>query len=364
MLACAACDGLWWPAGALGRWLETQDDLAYPNPESVPPAAITASTCPDDPGVCLVRVPYAPMARVAVLRCPYCVGLWLPRGSLPTLRALAETVALRSVAPAPEAGSALVDPDAPTMPPLSLRHCALSLPVAVLWALVWRLLPFGRLLPGGVRIPLHELGHTLAAWATGHFAVPIPLGLTLSSEGRSAVVVLGCPLVGIGLAAWAARRRRWPAVGLCLGLILGQLGLTFGLTLHQHQELLLWWGCGGELALSALLAASFYAALSPRWRWDLARWMAFPVGVYVLVDQTLSWWATRSDPDRIPWGGAFSTDGDMDQLHGAFGWSEAALTRGYLRLAGASFALVVLVWFVATAQAWRRSRGATLGTVP
>lgn len=364
LCACGDCDGMWWPEGALARWMQTPHDLAYPDPESVPAAATSAWVCPDDPGVCLVRVPYAPLARLSVLRCPYCAGLWVARNDLAPLRALADVRARRVVAAEAAAPPPLVDPDAPVMPPLSLRHRALSLPAALAWALLWRALPFGRLLPGGVRVPLHELGHATAAWATGHFAVPIPLGLTLSSDDRSVVVIGGCAAVALGVSGYAVVRRRWGVAALALGLWGVQLALTFGLDRAEHRALLLWAGCAGELVLSALLAASFYARMRPRLRWDLARWLAFPVGVYVLLDQSLTWWSTRTDPDRIPWGGAFSTDGDMDQLHTAFGWSEAAITRSYLRLAAAAFVLLALVWATSTARAWWRTRdraaGATL----
>jgi len=336
--------------------MQSLDDLAYPNPDDLPPASTTDLLCPADAGVCLVRVPYAPRARIVLLRCPYCAGLWLSRADLTPLRTLADTLARRSLADAAEKPAALLDPDAPVMPPLSLRHRAWSLPVALLWALVWRALPFGRLLPGGVRIPLHELGHATAAWVCGHFAVPIPIGLTLSGQGRSVVLLLGCALVGLGVAGWSLLRRRWVVAAVSLGLLALQWTLTAGLSLDQHRELLLWAGCAGEFVWPTVLAALFYARLPPRARWDLARWLAFPVGVYVLLDQTLLWWATRSDADRIPWGGAFSTDGDMDQLNTAFGWSETALTRGYLRLAAVCWLVLLGVWSVATARAALRSR--------
>lgn len=354
---CPTCAGYWFDPGELARLLETVEDLAFRDPDAMPLAATTAHTCAVDEGVCLVRVPYREASPWAVLRCPYCRGLWVEAATLPVLRKLAAEKPLALVALETEADRSYPnDPDRPECEPLRLRQVAASLPLALGASLVWRLLPFSRFIPGGVRVPLHELGHATVAWFTGHMAVPIPIGLTLSSQDRSVIVCVGLP----ALCGWRALQRgRAGAYGAALGWGLAgvtQLGLTWGLDLGAHERWLLLGGCGGEFVFAALLVALFHRTMGRQYRWDLARWMALAIGAFVLVDQTLFWRRARADSDYFPWGAAFSDDGDMDRLHDQYGWSENALTGFYLDLATLCFAAAFVVWALALGRAWRAQR--------
>lgn len=347
---CAPCGGAFFPRGALARALGAETDL-----RADPPAhALDEGPCPDCGAVLMKRVPFAPLLPLTVLRCPYCEGVFAQLRDLPAMRA--SSSARRPAAPAAPVAIA-VDPDRPGFTPLSLRQTLLAMPVAFALAALLRGSTLAKIVLGGVRIPLHELGHASVAWLSGYSALPVPFGVTWISRERSVLTGL---VIAAGIAAAATRLARagaWAWAALVGALLLPQAALSLVARDATRQMLITFAGSGAELVFAALLVALFHARLPDRARWEHARWIALAVGAFVLVDKTLDWRAARFDDDLIPWASVMGDDGDMQRLTRDHGWSTGALARRYAALAHACCALTLAAWTASAARAWR-DRGA------
>ena len=205
----------------------------------------------------------------------------------------------------------------------------------------------------------HELGHTVTAWLSGRTAFPIPVLVTFIARDRltplSLAVVVGL-LVAAGLAARARR------IGLAL-ITVSFAALAIDLSfILSPEESLLWvtfGGCGGEIVLSALVAASFYAAFPSRLRWDFWRWPFVLVACCVFVNADHSWRVVASDPARLPRGTAMSgsrdANGDMDKLLRG-GWTPEGIADAYLGIADAAWVALGILYGVCVARAVIRAR--------
>jgi hypothetical protein len=147
---------------------------------------------------------------------------------------------------------------------------------------------------------IHELGHAVAAWLCGRFAVPGPW-FTPMGSGRSLIVVL---LVAAALVAGAVRlwgqSRPW-SVAL-LALLPVQLYCSFGLGERQATAFIIWSGDGGCLVLGTLLMLSLYARKQSQIRVGWLRWGFLVIGAAAWADGFATWWAARTDRDAIPFG--------------------------------------------------------------
>jgi hypothetical protein len=203
----------------------------------------------------------------------------------------------------------------------------------------------------------HELGHTFAAWLSGRFALPIPAILTFISVDRSAVLssIVLAPLLG-GM-VWAARRRRVTLALVLATLAAVSIDLSFLTTNAQSLMWLAFAGCGGEILLSALVAASFYAPLPARARWDFWRWPFVLVACCVLVNADHQWRTISADVELLPRGtameGSRDANGDMDKLLRA-GWTSEEIAGAYVGLADVAWLGLGALYAVRLARAWRR----------
>lgn len=279
---------------------------------------------------------------VAVSRCPYCAGVIARLGDLP---------ALLATAPRPRRGHARMPaPASPPRPTLRGWIELGALPLALGGAWVLQGSGLARLVLGGARIPLHELGHALMGWLCGYSAVPIPFGMTYRSAERSwgawALVA-----AGLGALGWRLWRRRSTALAALCGVALAaQTGCTWATTRATRELLFTFGGSAGELVLSAALLGMFHLALPARWRWDRARWIALLVAAFILVEQTLRWRGARLDHGLIPWGSVMGADGDMQRLMRDHGWAPSRIASRYTLVAHLSLALTAASWLAALAR--------------
>lgn len=179
------------------------------------------------------------------------------------------------------------------------RMFAIPVALVVAWGLVHAGFP-RMLLRTVLSMWIHELGHAVAAWMCGRFAVPGPW-FTPVGAGRSWIVVL---LVVAALLYGALRlwrgHRPW-AVLLFLLLPL-QLYCTFGLSGRRADAFFIWSGDGGCMVIGTLLMLSFYARKESQLRVGWLRWGFLVIGAAAFADPFATWWAARSDHDEIPFG--------------------------------------------------------------
>ncbi|MEZ4390528.1 MAG: zf-TFIIB domain-containing protein [Polyangiales bacterium] len=354
---CPSCDGAFFARGALAKTLGAERDLRDPDAEGEP----SELACPACESVLMERVRVAPDAALTVSRCPYCEGVFARLQDLPAMRALAPAPRPRARAPQePEALAPSRDDDDEVTPRLSLRQSALALPLAALVAWALRASMFAKIVLGGARIPLHELGHATAAWLSGFNAVPVPFGVTWISRERSLAMV-ALLAAGLGAAIWRLARARAFAWAALFAALLGTQAVMTGVISAPARQLAITFaGSGGELVYAALLVALFHARLPARLRWDQARWIALAIGAFILLDKTLDWRAARYDDDLIPWSSVMGQDGDMQRLERDHGWTPWIISTRYALLAHACCAAAVASWLASVAGAWtRRARQGT-----
>jgi Zn-finger nucleic acid-binding protein len=367
---CPSCKGAWFDPGELAQVLHTARDLRDA-PDELPAAAPDAPLCPRCPGVCLVTVPYARSSGAPTLaRCPYCEGHFAPLTALAAMRALdAPRARLKprtaSVAAPPKplavteavaVAMPAVDPDAPPDEAMTLREAALGVPVAFAAVALVRATGVGNFLLQGIRVSLHELGHASAAWACANVSVPLPIGVTFTSPGRSYAVhalALGASAAGV----WAGLRAKTVApVAVCGAYGVLSLVCTWGLSEASQDAVRVFMGCGGELVLGALLVVLAHARMPPRMRWASFRWVALSLGACCFVSAALFWREAARDWNLIPWDAALADTGDMTKLRDDHGWNELKITARYVALAWACLAAVAVAQLAAVARAWRRGR--------
>lgn len=174
---------------------------------------------------------------------------------------------------------------------------------------------------------LHELGHAVASWSCGVFAVPLPW-LTLGGSARSPFFVV---LLFAGLAAlgWRKPEAR-PVAGAFAVLLVAGLLLPF----RHATTFIVFSGDGGAMVFGALLLLA--AMLLPddaRAARGGLRWGYLAVGAGAFVDAFLTWVRAWRDVAELPFGRSESSGlSDASRLVDVSGWSEQGLVRSHLAL--------------------------------
>lgn len=201
-------------------------------------------------------------------------------------------------------------------------------------------------------IPLHEMGHAIAAWMTGHFAVPLgaivpTAGLTLIGQERHMwVYLIFFSLFGyLGFKAWVSKLYYLVIIS---GLyITASVYLSYSLSDAQMSTFFFYGGIAGEFILSTILILSFYQPSFKKLRWDFFRYPFLLMGSMAFVNSVDMWLRIQSKLSSIPFGTAISSDGaadangDMNRLV-ASGWSQDQIISRYLMLAKIGFWLILI----------------------
>ena len=225
---------------------------------------------------------------------------------------------------------------------LEARLRRFAIPGALLFALALHAGALGRfLMRTFFSMPVHELGHTVAAWLCGIVAVPTLWKTIMFSESRG----FAAPLLVAGALLWFiykdAHQQRTLQVRLGTALLVLQVVCTFLLPLHSALALISFAGDGGAMILAVLLMSSFYARRESQLVVGWLRWGFLVIGASTFVDIFSVWWSARTDPDAIPFG---ENEGvglsDASQLSDMHGWSASTLVSRYLLLG--AICLVVL----------------------
>jgi hypothetical protein len=188
---------------------------------------------------------------------------------------------------------------------------------------------------------LHELGHALASWCCGVFAVPLPW-LTLGGGSRSPVfiVLLFGVLGGLGW-RWRTERQRLavlsvPAVVLLIGLLV---------PFRHATTFIVFSGDGGAMVLGTVLMLG--AVLLPddaRLSRGALRWGYLVIGAGAFMDAFITWVRSWRDFAELPFGRSEASGlSDALRLVDVSGWSEAGLVRAYLALGLVCLAVLAVV---------------------
>jgi hypothetical protein len=259
------------------------------------------------------------------------------------------------VAPAAAAAPAVTTVVTPAMmeleqpdvedPELEWKFCLAAIPAALLLALVFNAwVPFVQRI---LTMPVHELGHAVAAWFCGYAAIPTPLWVTYTPESRGFVapVLLFGALAYMAWRAW--RVEVWPLVGAAGALFLLQLYCTFGIREKTAQMLITFGGDAMGMVLGTALMASFFFGKKTNLYKGSLRWGFVCIGAAAYVDMFGTWVRARYDTARIPFGEQERAGpSDASKLTDVYGWTDVELVRRHL-LVGA-----VCLLALAAVYAW------------
>ena len=207
----------------------------------------------------------------------------------------------------------------------------------------------------GLKIWLHEWGHATIAWLSGYRAIPLPFGWTNVDDTHSFWVYLSV-LALISLFGWSSWReqRRW-GMGVAIGLMLIQFGLTWGISADTFGMLLAFGGIGGEFYLCALLMITFFFPLPHSFRWDVNRFPVVFSAALTFWDAFFLWNKIDRGQAFIPWGTLFGGEGDsagdMDILV-AYGWNYDRIIDTYNSIGDLCLLVITGVYGYAIFQAY------------
>ena len=195
---------------------------------------------------------------------------------------------------------------------------------------------------------LHELGHALAAWLCGQWAVPLPwFTFTFGRNPLVSVLVFG----GAAGLLWSGRQRQAPAL-LAAGGALALAGAVGHLLPPRTQELVfVFGGAAGAMLLGALVASAFLLPPGGRALQGGLRWGWLAIGAISWADATHLWVLARRDVANLPFGLEDGTESDATKLVERFHWAEDALVARHLAVAALALGLALLAWGVVL---WRR----------
>lgn len=191
-------------------------------------------------------------------------------------------------------------------------------------------------------MPLHELGHALASWLTGAWAIPL-LWFTPMGDTRSGFVVV---LELAALGAWAAYSRRharplWPVI-----TVAAMFGVGLLLSSPARLAFVTFAGDGGALLLGTLLMAAFLLPDGLRVTRGGLRWGYLVIGAGAYANVASEWFASWRDRTNIAFGRIEGVGlSDASKLVDVYGWTDRRLVYSYVALSVVcALALMVVVF--------------------
>jgi hypothetical protein len=248
-----------------------------------------------------------------------------------------------------------VDPEERVDSELELKFCIAAIPAFLALGFVMHLV-----LPGVQRLaftmPVHELGHAVAAWFCGYFAIPtLWVTLMFGERGFLMPLVLAGLFGWLGLRAW--RAEKWLHVALCAGAIaLVAIG-SFGLKERTARMLFAFGGDALGMVIGALLMASFFFGKGTQLYRGALRWGFGVIGGGAFVSIFALWWGARTDTGLIPFGEQERAGhSDATTLTEEFAWTDEQLVSRHVMVGVASLAALALVYAWGVWRAWRYTR--------
>jgi hypothetical protein len=352
---CRACKG-WWcsfkQAMQLGVIAQTQMDEAN---------NLKMAICPGCSAQSLAPVSAVIAVAIRPLACKTCCGIWIQHATMSQIKAKPAQEKISAADNSLEAinkakqmlrqhGIALAD-DEDVLANNRAMHeyhplmSAAAIPVCALAVWLICLTQIGKLVQfATVGMWLHELGHAVAAWLSGSFAIPL-LFFTFTT-GKQTIFVVLAVIAAAFLMLWKGWRQRLP-----FWLILGGISLCMlfaKAVLLDDAQRAIWIsysGIGGELVLGTLCIVSFFYTVYRRPSWKLMRYAALFLGMAVFLPEWLNWIAISAGTEPFPLGSLIhgSEEGDMNRLL-ASGLTQADIIESYLSLAHYCLFIIIAHW--------------------
>ena len=191
-------------------------------------------------------------------------------------------------------------------------------------------------------MPLHELGHAVTAWLSGHNAIPT-FWFTHTSAERG----YSCALLLLGIYAvllrygYRTRQKYWYA--LVAALFIVQLYATFVINRETADMLIIFGGDGMGMVLATFMMSTFYMGKETQLYKGSVRWGLLFWGAAAFMDMFMAWWQGQHDIARVGYGttgGAFT---DAYRLINEYAWNWTDMIHRHLYVGyGCLFALTVI----------------------
>ena len=292
--------------------------------------------------------PWCNAPRVNAASCPRCGANYSKAEAIKTQ---GKAVAV----PLPQPEVTIVLQDRPVDDPvLEFKLCVAAIPAALLLGAL-----FHYLTPGLQRIvfgmPLHELGHAVAAWFCGHWAIPT-LWKTLVAEERGIVMplILAGALAFMMFSAYKAEKIYLVVLGAVL-LAVQAFG-TFYIRDVTAEMVFTFGGDGIGMVLAVMLMATFFFGKRTQLYTGWLRWGFLVIGAAAFSDMFATWWASRTDIGKIPYGEIEGVGlSDPMKLLEEHGWEIADIVRRYVATGVAALAGLAAVYAWGVARARRKA---------
>lgn len=191
---------------------------------------------------------------------------------------------------------------------------------------------------------LHELGHAVTAWITGHWAVPGPWRTQIAADQSIKVTLTILAVLG-----WLAFRA-WQAEKKVTLFVLGALAIftlvcTFGVADANAQTAITFFGDGGMMIFGGALVLTFWARPGTHIHTSWLRWGFLVIGALAYLDGVFTWWPARKDASVIPYGEIEGVGlSDPTKLVDVAGWSQQQLIDRYTMVIMIVGAIVAARW--------------------
>ena len=338
---CRRCGLTWFDRGELGRLLGQSEDMpCAAEPESSSSAALACSRCNQ------ISFHLWYVKNIEFYRCHICQSILISLRNVQIVRQiLRQEQASKSVQQKLQLTTFTYSATFET-PKLDL----VAVPCTLFLAICFDYFRLTQFLAWYIGMIFHELGHGVAGWLSGYFALPTPFAVTFYGSNQSYIITLvvfaACFRGFIG--AFTKKSRFFCA--FFGATIIAQIYLTFFQTNVQARQLIIAGGFAGEMIFSGLLIGSYH--LSIPYRWDFWRFLSIFLGMMVCSQSILRWIKVKLDLAPIPWGSALGgqDDGDLAQLRDTFSWTEANIVDFYFRIALCCLAFIgcSYFWFLLT----------------
>jgi Zn-finger nucleic acid-binding protein len=334
-----------------GRWLGFSEavSLGFVINSEIQANSLSVANCPRCLGKSLVYTAAAILVSIRPLKCLQCDGVWVN-----------EDLVLKVKHKAVINPNSVIDNsniDAQIEELLHLNSSAvvidkrinnpavefLAVPIAAI--IVWLLSKVGLfvfLQDVLVGMPAHELGHAIALWLIGKFAVPIPF-LTLPISDTNILAYL-LSLSIIVFLIWKGYQQRlffWVfigAIGLYFMLVKGIFNTDAGRSMWVSYS-----GVGGEFVLGTLGVIAFFYTINRKPNWNLIRYAVMFFGMFICLPAWLSWLDIAAGIEPFPLGSLLygKEEGDMNTLI-ELGMTTETIIESYLALGRGCFAVIAV----------------------
>lgn len=231
-------------------------------------------------------------------------------------------------------------------PEFEFRLCLVVIPAFLLfWFLVYAT-GMGKSFQAIVfAMPVHELGHAVAAWFCGYSAVPT-VWKTLVPESRgfiAPVLLLGA----IGYMAFQShQQKKLGFLVMCCFLVFLQLIGTFGVEEKTSNMLITFSGDGLGMVIGIILMCTFYFGKTTQLYKGWLRWGFVCIGAAAFIDIFVQWIQALSDVTFVAMGEQEGTHSDPYKLRYYHGIKMDKMIDAYVSLG------IFCMFFLAGIYTW------------